>query len=107
MDVINYMSKVKNKKDFLDILRFLNRDNINDDPDVRDSFFKSLMIYYDYVPDKDNGYNYALKNLLSKTENGSIILMHTLTKSNVNILSEAIDLLEEKGFVFSDLSELL
>ena len=29
MDVINYMSKVKKKKDFLDILRFLNRDNIN------------------------------------------------------------------------------
>ena len=51
MDVINYMSKVKKKKDFLDILRFLNRDNINDNPDVRDSFFKSLMIYYDDVPD--------------------------------------------------------
>lgn len=45
------MSKVKKKKDFLDILRFLNRDNINDNPDVRDSFFKSLMIYYDDVPD--------------------------------------------------------
>ena len=51
MDVINYMSKMKNKKDFLDILRFLNRDNINDNPDVRDSFFKSLMIYYDDVPE--------------------------------------------------------
>lgn len=45
------MSKVKKKKDFLDILRFLNRDNINDNPDVRDNFFKSLMIYYDDVPD--------------------------------------------------------
>ena len=45
------MSKMKKKNDFLDILRFLNRDNINDNPDVRDSFFKSLMIYYDDVPD--------------------------------------------------------
>ena len=50
--------------------------------------------YYDYVPDNDKGYKYALNNILTKTENGSIILMHTLTKSNVNVLSEAIDLLE-------------
>jgi len=63
--------------------------------------------YYDYVPDNDKGYDFALKNLLTKTENGSIILMHTLTKSNVLVLEEAIELLEKKGYVFSPLSQLL
>ncbi len=63
--------------------------------------------YYDYVPDNDKGYDFALKNLLNKTENGSIILMHTLTKSNVLVLDEAIELLEKKGYVFSPLSQLL
>ena len=63
--------------------------------------------YYDYVPDNDKGYDFALKNLLTKTENGSIILMHTLTKSNVLVLDEAIELLEKKGYVFSPLSQLL
>ena len=63
--------------------------------------------YYDYVPDNDKGYDFALKNLLTKTENGSIILMHTLTKSNVLVFVEAIDLLENKGFVFCPLSQLL
>lgn len=63
--------------------------------------------YYDYVPDNDKGYDFALNNLLTKTENGSIILMHTLTKSNVLVLDEAIELLEKKGYVFSSLSQLL
>lgn len=63
--------------------------------------------YYDYVYNDDKGVDYALDNLLKQTQNGSIILMHTLTKSNVDILGVAIDKLREKGFVFSDLSELI
>lgn len=63
--------------------------------------------YYDYVYYDDKGVDYALRQLMKQTQNGSIILMHTLTKSNADVLGEAIDKLREKGFVFSDLKELL
>lgn len=84
-----------------------NEEKLNLLGDLGYTVFMWDVSYYDYVPDKDNGYSYALKNLLSKTENGSIILMHTLTKSNVDVLAEAIDLLKEKGFVFSALADLI
>lgn len=84
-----------------------NEDKLNLLGDMGYTVFMWDVSYYDYVPNNDKGYEFALKNLLTKTENGSIILMHTLTKSNVNVLSEAIDLLEEKGFVFSKLSDLV
>lgn len=63
--------------------------------------------YYDYVYYDDRGVDFALRNILKQTQNGSIILMHTLTKSNVRVLGTAIDKLREKGFVFSSLSELV
>lgn len=63
--------------------------------------------YYDYVYYDDRGTDYAYRQLLKQTKNGSIILMHTLTKSNVNVLASAIDGLRNKGFVFSPLSELV
>lgn len=63
--------------------------------------------YYDYVYYDDRGVSFALNNLLKQTKNGSIILMHTLTKSNALVLGEAIDELRAKGFIFSHLSELI
>lgn len=63
--------------------------------------------YYDYVYYDDRGVDFALNNILKQTKNGSIILMHTLTKSNVRVLRTAIDKLREKGFVFSSLNELV
>lgn len=63
--------------------------------------------YYDYVYYDDRGVDYALNQLLKQTKNGSIILMHTLTKSNADVLGTAIDKLREKGFVFAKLEELL
>ena len=71
------------------------------------SVFKWDVSYYDYVYYDDRGVDYALNNILKQTKNGSVILMHTLTKSNADVLGTAIDKLREKGFVFSDLSELV
>ncbi|MDE7106301.1 MAG: polysaccharide deacetylase family protein, partial [Anaeroplasmataceae bacterium] len=71
------------------------------------TIFKWDVCYYDYVYFDDRGVDYALNNILKQTKNGSIILMHTLTKSNVKVLGTAIDKLREKGFIFSDLSELV
>lgn len=63
--------------------------------------------YYDYNPYNDKGVDYALDNILKQTKNGSIILMHTLTKSNVKVLPKAIKELREKGFIFSDINEII
>ena len=41
---------VKEDRDFLDILRFLNRENINQSPELSDSFFQSLIVFADNVP---------------------------------------------------------
>ncbi|MDE6242069.1 MAG: polysaccharide deacetylase family protein [Anaeroplasmataceae bacterium] len=71
------------------------------------TIFKWDVCYYDYVYYDDRGVDYALSNILKQTKNGSIILMHTLTKSNVKVLGTAIDKLREKGFVFSSLDELV
>ena len=71
------------------------------------TIFKWDVCYYDYVYYDDRGVDFALNNILKQTKNGSIILMHTLTKSNVKVLGTAIDKLREKGFVFSSLDELV
>ncbi|MGM9969433.1 MAG: polysaccharide deacetylase family protein [Anaeroplasma sp.] len=63
--------------------------------------------YYDYVYTDDKGVDYALNNLLKQTKGGSIILMHTLTKSNADVLATAIDKLREKGYEFYSLAELI
>lgn len=63
--------------------------------------------YYDYVYFDDRGTEYVLNNLLKQTSNGSIILMHTLTKSNADALGTSIDHLRSMGYVFADLSELI
>ncbi len=63
--------------------------------------------YYDYVYYDDQGIDYVLNSIRKQTHNGSIILMHTLTKSNALALGQIIDMLRDLGYVFSDLSELV
>lgn len=63
--------------------------------------------YYDYVHFDDKGVDYMYHQILDKTQNGSIILMHTLTNSNADGLASVIDALENKGFVFGSLNELV
>ena len=48
-----------------------------------------------------------LNNILKQTKNGLIILMHTLTKSNVKVLGTAIDKSREKGLISCSLDELV
>lgn len=42
---------VKEDRDFLDILRFLNKENVNQYPELRDNFFKSLIVFSNNVPE--------------------------------------------------------
>lgn len=62
---------------------------------------------YDYDIYNDKGTNYVITNILKQTKNGSIILMHTMTKSNVNALETIIDELLKKGFKFGNILDLI
>lgn len=61
---------------------------------------------YDYKNYDDLGFDYAYSNIVKQVKNGSIILMHTLTKSNADALPKIIDTLRGKGFEFAPLSEI-
>ncbi len=60
---------------------------------------------YDYVHEDDQGVDYVLKNITKQVQNGSIILMHTLTDSNAKALPTLIETLQAKGYVFSSLMD--
>lgn len=75
--------------------------------DLGYQIFQWDVSYYDYVYYDDRGVDHALRNIMKQTKNGSIILMHTLTKSNADVLGTTIDKLREKGYVFSSLNELI
>ncbi len=62
---------------------------------------------YDYDIYNDKGTAYVINSILKQTKNGSIILMHTMTKSNVNALETLIDELLKKGFHFGNLIDLV
>jgi len=56
---------------------------------------------------KNLGNENILNRVLSKTKNGSIILMHNGTKDTANVLDEMIKKLKEKGFNFKSTSEFI
>ena len=41
----------KTQGDFLDVLRFLNKENVNETSELRDKFFQSLMVCADNSPE--------------------------------------------------------
>lgn len=56
---------------------------------------------------KNLGKENILNRVLSKTKDGSIILMHNGTKDTANVLDEMIKGLKEKGFNFKPISEFI
>lgn len=62
--------------------------------------------YADYSK-KDMGSEYAKKMILSNLRGGDIILLHTMSKSNINALRDIIHEVQNRGFTFSELSDFL
>lgn len=62
---------------------------------------------YDYDIYNEQGEEYVIREVLKQTKNGSIILLHTMTKSNVLALETLIDELLKKGFRFGNLNDLV
>jgi len=56
---------------------------------------------------KNLGKENILNRVLTKTKNGSIILMHNGTQDTANVLDEMIKKLKEKGFSFKRVSEFI
>ena len=69
------------------------------------TFFWSLA-YVDWYQDKQPSKEEAFKKLLPRLHNGAIILLHSTSSTNADILDELIQKIEEMGYEFSTLEEL-
>ena len=47
----------------------------------------------------------AKKNILKSFHNGTVILLHAVSRGNAEALGEAIDIAKKEGFVFKSLDE--
>lgn len=69
------------------------------------SIFWSLA-YFDWDPKKQPNPEEAKKKLLQRTHNGSIILLHAVSKTNKNILDDLLTTWKEQGYSFKTLDQL-
>ena len=62
--------------------------------------------YYDWETDRQPDPAAALEKILSRTHNGCILLLHSVSSTNAAILPELIDRLQAEGYEFRALSTL-
>lgn len=68
------------------------------------TFFWSLA-YVDWYQDKQPTHEEAFKKLLGRIHPGAIVLLHSTSKTNAEILDELLTQWEEMGYTFGSLSE--
>ena len=61
--------------------------------------------YDDWDTSKQDRLDYARKMIYNNLHNGSVILLHAVSKDNANVLSEAIDEIRNRGYEFKSLDE--
>ena len=64
------------------------------------------LAYVDWYKDNQPTKQEAFDKLLPRIHNGAIILLHSTSKTNCEILDEFITILKEKGYTFGTLDEL-
>lgn len=69
------------------------------------TFFWSLA-YVDWYEDKQPTHEEAFKKLLGRIHPGAIVLLHSTSKTNAEILDELLTKWEEMGYSFHSLDEL-
>jgi len=74
---------------------------------AKDLGFYTIQWDVDSLDWKNLGKENILNRVLTKTKNGSIILMHNGTQDTANVLDEMIKKLKEKGFNFKSTSEFI
>lgn len=62
--------------------------------------------YVDWERDNQPTHQKAMETLLKRVHDGAIILLHSTSKTNMEILDELIHTLKDQGYVFSSLDEL-
>lgn len=70
---------------------------------TKDMGYKTVfwsLAYGDYNVDKQPSPEYAKKLILDNLHNGSIMLLHAVSKTNTQILGEVIDAAHEMGYTF-------
>ena len=70
------------------------------------TFFWSLA-YVDWYTDNQPTANYAFSKLLPRIHNGAIVLLHSTSSTNAEILDELLSKWEEAGYSFGSLTDLL
>ena len=64
------------------------------------------LAYVDWYQDKQPSKEEAFNKLIPRLHNGAIILLHSTSKTNAEILDELIQKIKQEGYEFSDLEEL-
>lgn len=64
------------------------------------------LAYVDWNNDKQPGKEYAFSKLLPRTHNGAVVLLHSTSKTNGEIMDELLTRWEEMGYRFASLEEL-
>ncbi len=62
--------------------------------------------YVDWERDNQPSHEKALSTLLNRVHNGAIILLHSTSKTNMEILDEFLTTLENQGYTFNTLDQL-
>lgn len=64
------------------------------------------LAYVDWYKDKQPSKEEALNKIMSRIHDGAIILLHSTSKTNSEILDELLTKLEKQGYTFGTLEEL-
>ena len=64
------------------------------------------LAYVDWNNDKQPTAEYAFGKLLPRTHNGAVILLHSTSQTNADILDELLTKWKEQGYRFAPISEL-
>jgi peptidoglycan-N-acetylmuramic acid deacetylase len=64
------------------------------------------LAYVDWKNDAQPTKEYAFDKLLSRTHNGAVVLLHSTSKTNGEILDELLTKWEAAGYRFAPISEL-
>lgn len=64
------------------------------------------LAYADWDNNKQPSREYALGKLLGRTHNGAVVLLHSTSKTNAEILDELLTKWEQAGYHFASIAEL-
>lgn len=64
------------------------------------------LAYADWDNNKQPSREYALEKLLGRTHNGAVVLLHSTSKTNAEILDELLTKWKQAGYRFAPISEL-